>query len=85
VLPYQIIEFDAAFDEPAVGRGFKYAVRGWATQKEGDYTKHFKPVPVDDKKAFLEMIDNTAIAVQREIKEEFARQMEHANKPGDKQ
>src|SRR5271157_1069796 len=75
-LPFQIVEFDAAFDEPAQGREFKYAVRGWATQKGGDYTKNFKVVPPEEKKVLLGLIEDTAMTVQREIKAEFAAQAE---------
>ena len=76
VLPFQIVEFDAAFDDPAHGREFKYAVRGWATQKGGDYIKNFKVVPPEEKKVLLGLIENTAMTVQREIKAEFAAQAE---------
>lgn len=76
VLPFQIVEFEAAFDDPAHGREFKYAVRGWATQKGGDYIKNFKVVPPEEKKVLLGLIENTAMTVQREIKAEFAAQAE---------
>jgi hypothetical protein len=82
VLPYPIVEFDAAFDQPELGCGFKYSVRGWATQKEGDYIKNIKSVPPENKKTFLDLIENTAITVQREIKQEFAEQAEDAKIPG---
>ncbi len=75
-LPFQIVEFDAAFDDPAHGREFKYAVRGWATQKGGDYVKNFKVVPPEEKKVLLGLIEKTAMTVQREIKAEFAAQAE---------
>jgi hypothetical protein len=73
-LPFQIVEFDAAFDDPEHGREFKYAVRGWATQKGGDYIKNFKVVPPEEKKVLLGLIEKTAMAVQREIKAEFTAQ-----------
>jgi hypothetical protein len=82
VLPFQIVEFDAAFDDPANGREFKYAVRGWATQKGGDYVKNNKVVPPEEKKVLLGLIENTAMAIQREIKAEFAAQAEGPDGPG---
>ena len=82
VLPFQIVEFDAAFDDPARGREFKYAVRGWATQKGGDYIKNFKVVPPEEKKVLLGLIENTAMTVQREIKAEFAAQASANIRPG---
>jgi hypothetical protein len=73
-LPFQIVEFDAAFDDPGNRREFKYAVRGWATQKGGDYIKNFKAVPAEDKKVLLGLIEDAAMTVQRQIKAEFAAQ-----------
>jgi hypothetical protein len=72
VSPYQQVEFDAGFEEPAIGVGFKYSVRGWATQKDGEYTKSFRPMPMDEKKSFLNVIEKTAVAVFRQIRHEFA-------------
>jgi hypothetical protein len=82
VAPYQLVEFDAGFEEPEFGRGFKYSVRGWATQKQGEYIKNLKPVPTDDKKRFLSVIERTAVAVFRRLKEEFASQSQDTDTPG---
>jgi hypothetical protein len=71
VSSYQQVEFDAGFDDPTRGVGFKYSVRGWATQKEGEYTKSFRPMPLDDKRGFLVAIESTAIGVFRELRKEI--------------
>ena len=35
VAPYEIVEFDAGFGEPSVGKAFNFNVRGWSTQRDG--------------------------------------------------
>ena len=66
------MSFDAGFEDPTRGVGFKYSVRGWATKKDGEYTKSFRPMPPDEKKRFLGAIENTAIIVFRELRKEFS-------------
>ncbi len=70
--PYQQVGFDAGFEQPTLGLGFKYSVKGWYTQKNGEYTKSFRPMPQEEKRRFLGIIENTAISVVRKIREEFA-------------
>jgi hypothetical protein len=48
--PYEIVEFDAGFAIPSFCTEFKYSVRGWMTQKQGDYTRGFRPIPPEEKK-----------------------------------
>jgi hypothetical protein len=81
-LPFPVVEFDASFEEPEPGRGFKYSVRGWATQRNGNYIKNIKPVPIEDKRAFLDLIERTATSTQRKIKQEFAAQAGSEAEPG---
>jgi hypothetical protein len=66
--PFQIVQFDAGFDDPSLGQGFKYAVRGWSTQRNGNYSKSFRPMLPEDKKVFLAVIERTAITVFRELR-----------------
>jgi hypothetical protein len=70
--PYEIVEFEAGFEDPTAGTGFKYSVRGWYTQRQGDYTKNIKPVPPDDKNALLSIIEQVANTVFRDISTEHA-------------
>lgn len=74
VSPYQIVEFEAGFEEPALGRGFRYTVRGWNTQRSGEYTKNLKPVPPEEKKNFLNVVERVAIDVFRDIRGQPATQ-----------
>jgi hypothetical protein len=78
VSPYQIVEFEAGFEEPILGRGFRYNVRGWITQRSGEYTKNLKPVPAEDKKNFLSVVERVAIDVFRDIRQELAAPTEPA-------
>jgi hypothetical protein len=77
VSPYQLVEFDAEFDEPASGTGFKYSVRGWYTQKSGEYTKNPKAVPPEEKKQFLGVIERVAIEAFRAAQSELAAEDVH--------
>jgi hypothetical protein len=72
VSPYQIVEFEAGFEEPVTGTGFRYNVRGWKTQRSGEYTKNPKAVPPEEKKKFLSAIERVAIDVFRDIRQEAA-------------
>jgi hypothetical protein len=83
VSPYQQVDFDAGFEQPALGVGFKYSIKGWYTQKEGEYTKSFRPMPPEEKKRFLNFIENTAIAVFRNIREEFSAAKAEAGEDGE--
>lgn len=65
--PYELVEFEAGFGEPSLGRGFYYNVRGWKTARSGEYTKNIKQVPPDEKKRLLRMLEFTAIQVFREV------------------
>lgn len=59
-IPYPIVEFEAAFEEPEAGRGFKYSVRGALNFTDGEYTKTLRPIEQDDKQHFLTIIEQTA-------------------------
>lgn len=52
--PYNMIQFDASFEEPKEGTGFKYSVRISPLQKRGiGYSKTFKAVEDERFKAEL--------------------------------
>ncbi len=67
-IPYPIIEFEAAFEEPEAGRGFKYSVRGALNFTDGEYTKTLRPIEQDDKQHFLTIIEQTARNAIAEIR-----------------
>jgi hypothetical protein len=69
-IPYPIVEFEAAFDEPEAGKGFKYSVRGALkfVEEEKEYTKTPRPVEAEDKQKFLALIEHTASVTIAEIR-----------------
>lgn len=71
VAPYSIVEFEAAFEEPHSGRGFKYSVRGSLNFIEGEYTKTLRPIAGEDKQKFLGLIEQTAFKVIAELRKDL--------------
>lgn len=75
-IPYPIVEFEAAFEEPEAGKGFKYSVRGALNFVEGEYTKTVRPIDAEDKQKFLALIEHTASAAIAEIRSKENAQQE---------
>jgi hypothetical protein len=71
-IPYPIIEFEAAFEEPEAGRGFKYSVRGALNFVEGEYTKTLRPIEQETKQELLSLIEQTASQAIMQIRSEAA-------------
>jgi hypothetical protein len=69
-IPYPIIEFEAAFEDPEVGKGFKYSVRGALNFAEGEYTKTLRPIEHELKQEFLSLIERTAYSAIMQIRDE---------------
>lgn len=66
--PFSMIQFDASFEDPIQGTGFKYGVRVALRQKSGEYAKNFKAIEDDKVKAQLfELIENTSRSILNEI------------------
>jgi hypothetical protein len=61
--PYNIIEFDAGFDEPREGKGFKYNVRGVYRYQNGTHTTTLRQIPKEEKAPLLTLLERTARAV----------------------
>lgn len=61
--PRPMVEFEAAFEEPLQGRGFKYFVRGAYRLVEHQYTKTIRPVSPENKETYLNLIEETAAKV----------------------
>jgi hypothetical protein len=68
--PYPIIEFEAAFDEPELGKGFKYNIRGVFNyiESDKDYTKTLRHISTEEKQKLLSLIEQTATSVISKIK-----------------
>ena len=81
--PYQIVEFSASFDDPAVGCGFVYSVRGWSTQKDGIYTKGFNGIPADEKKMLMQMLEQRSMALFCELRAKTLAEAEQESAEGE--
>lgn len=68
--PFPIVEFEAAFEEPELGKGFKYSVRGMLNFQEGEYTKTLRPISTSDKQEMLKLIEQTASNAIVEIRKQ---------------
>lgn len=68
--PYSIVEFEAAFEDPHAGKGFKYSVRGALNFTQGEYTRTLRPITNDDKQRFLTLIEQTAARVISNLREQ---------------
>ena len=66
--PYPMIEFEAAFEEPMLGKGFKYFVRGAYNVVDKQYTKSIRPVDTEDKEKYLSIIEDTAASAIKELR-----------------
>lgn len=66
---YDIVEFEAGFDLPEEGKGFKYATRGTHIFEGGEYTKTLRPIQTEEKKELLNLIVRTAHGVIESLKE----------------
>ena len=69
-MPNLIVEFEAAFEEPEAGKGFKYSVRGALNYitTNSEYTKTLRPIEPEDQQRFLSLIEQTASASIAEIR-----------------
>lgn len=67
-LPYPMIEFEAAFEDPILGKGFKYFVRGAYNVVDKLYTKTIRPVEADDREKYLSIIEDTAASTIEELR-----------------
>lgn len=66
--PYPMIEFEAGFEEPMLGKGFKYFVRGAYNVVDKQYTKTIRPVDIEDKEKYLSIIEDTAANTIKELR-----------------
>lgn len=66
--PYPMIEFEAAFEDPVAGKGFKYFVRGAYNVVDKQYTKTIRPVDAEDKEKYLSIIEDTAANTIKELR-----------------
>lgn len=70
--PYNIVEFDAGYEEPEEGRGFRYNVRGLYRNREGEFTKTLQPLSAAHKEEIFPIIERTALRVLSELRRNAA-------------
>ncbi|MBI5250743.1 MAG: hypothetical protein HY912_14730 [Desulfomonile tiedjei] len=68
ISPYFIVEYEAGFEEPDAGRGFKYIVRGAFHFQNREYTKTLRPISPEHKQQLLSLIEQTAHRTLAEIR-----------------
>lgn len=78
--PYPTIEFEAAFEEPMLGKGFKYFVRGAYNVVDKQYTKTIRPVDIEDREKYLSVIEDTAASAIKALRKKA--QIDADNKDG---
>ncbi len=81
--PYPMIEFEAAFEEPLLGKGFKYFVRGAYNVVDRQYTKTIRPVETEDKEKYLSIIEDTAANTIKELRKKAQAEAEDGKPQGD--
>jgi hypothetical protein len=70
--PFNIVEFDAGFEEPEEGRGFRYNVRGLYRNRDGQFTKTMQPLSAAHKEEIFPIIERTALHVLDELRKKAA-------------
>jgi hypothetical protein len=70
--PYHIIEFDAGFNEPREGKGFKYNVRGVYRYVNGIHTTTLRQIPKVERPPFFDLLEQTARQVLSRLTDDSA-------------
>lgn len=63
-----IVEFEAAFEDPEAGRGFKYAARGAFYAGKQGLTKTLRPIPESQKQELLTLIEGAAQSALQKLR-----------------
>ncbi len=66
--PFNKVEFDAGFEHPKQGKGFRYNVRGIYRKRKTKFTKTLRPVDDDVKQAVFPIIERTAHRLLAELR-----------------
>ena len=59
-IPFTIVEFEAGFEDPVNGSGFKYSIRGARHADKGVYSKTIRPLSVGQKEYLLSLVEKSA-------------------------
>ncbi len=78
--PHEVVQFDAGFDDPAAGVGYRYGVRTWRLPLEsGQYAKSWTTVPADEKVRLSGLLQQASMAVYLDIRKEFKQAKSNLN------
>lgn len=70
--PNNRVVFEAGFEEPEEGKGFRYNVLGVHRLVKGDYTSTRRPLTADHKQEIFPIIEHTARKVLEELRKKAA-------------
>lgn len=70
--PHDLVEFEAGFDDPETCKVFRYKVRGVAHKVKDKHTKTLKPAEASERDIWLGVIEATAHAVLKGLRESVA-------------
>ena len=78
--PFEVVQFDAGFDDPIAGVGYRYGVRTWKLALEsGMYAKNWATIPADEKTKLSSLLQQASMTVFVAIKKEFQQKPASAN------
>jgi hypothetical protein len=80
--PYNIVEFEAGFEEAELGTGFRYNVRGLYRNREGEFTKTLIPLTSGHKELIFPLIEKTALKELAELRKKVGPATVTANDGG---
>jgi hypothetical protein len=59
-IPFDLVQFEASFENPEEGTGFRYNVRVANKKADGEYVKNFKTADEDDRTKLFALIESSA-------------------------
>lgn len=66
--PFNIVEFDAGFEEPKEGKGFRYNVRGLYRNNDGQFTRTIRSLTAEQKELIYPLLEETALTTVAELR-----------------
>jgi hypothetical protein len=70
--PFEIVQFDAGFNDPVAGVGYKYGVRTWKVALEsGRHAKSWTTIPASEKTKLSNLLQQASMTVFVKVKNEF--------------
>jgi hypothetical protein len=67
--PFNKVDFDAGFEEGEAGQGFRYNVRGFYRNKDGQFTQYPQSLSPAQRELIFPIIERTALSVLNSLRE----------------